>query len=156
MNAVSFRRYFLLYCTFYSTVNIPPKLNNHRISTTPCIHKWLQFFLTAVQHSADDAVSRATRMVAIRETYMQEAAATRSSLPALVELIFSNPFITVKRLQMKAQLTPQGARNVLKDATNRGWLSEVGTRGRGGRMWWVAHEVLEIIDSPRSFHHNGR
>ncbi len=120
------------------------------------IQQWLQFFLTAVQHSADDAVSRATRMVAIRETYMQEAAATRSSLPALVELIFSNPFITVKRLQMKAQLTPQGARNVLKDATNRGWLSEVGTRGRGGRMWWVAHEVLEIIDSPRSFHHNGR
>lgn len=115
------------------------------------IQEWLQFFLTAVQRSADDAVSRAERLVAVREEYIREAGLTRSRLPALVELIFRNPFVTVARLQAKTGLTNQGARNVLRDAEGRGWLREVGTMGRGGRMYWVAHELFEIIDAPWSY-----
>lgn len=115
------------------------------------IQEWLQFFLTAVRRSADDAVSRAERLVTVRETYIRQAGQTRSNLPALVELIFSNPFITVARLQKRTGLTNQGARNVIRDAEARGWLSEVGTRGRGGRMYWVASELFEIIDAPWSF-----
>lgn len=115
------------------------------------IQEWLQFFLTAVRRSADDAVSRAERLVTVRETYIRQAGQTRSNLPALVELIFSNPFITVARLQKKTGLTNQGARNVIRDAEARGWLSEVGTMGRGGRMYWVASELFEIIDAPWSY-----
>ncbi|WP_264292449.1 Fic family protein [Tessaracoccus defluvii] len=96
------------------------------------IQEWLQFFLTAVRRSADDAVSRAERLLAVREIYIRESGQTRSSLPALVELIFSNPFVTVARLQKKTGLTNQGARNVIRDAEARGWLRAVGTSGRGG------------------------
>lgn len=115
------------------------------------IQEWLQFFLTAVRRSADDAVSRAERLVAVREIYLREAGKTRSNLPALVELIFSNPFVTVARLQKKTGLTNQGARNVIRDAEARGWLREVGTMGRGGRMYWVASELFEIIDGPWTY-----
>lgn len=115
------------------------------------IQEWLQFFLTAVKRSADDAVSRAERLVTIRETYTREAGQTRSNLPALVELIFSNPFVTVARMQKKTGLTNQGARNVIRQAAARGWLREVGTMGRGGRMYWVASELFEIIDAPWSY-----
>lgn len=115
------------------------------------IQEWLQFFLTAVRRSADDAVARAERLVDVRERYLAEAGKARSNLPAVVELIFSNPFMTVARLQKKTGLTPQGARNVIKDAAGRGWLHEIGTIGRGGRMYWVATELYEIIDAPWDF-----
>jgi Fic family protein len=115
------------------------------------IQEWLQFFLTAVRHSADDAVGRAERLVHVRERYLAEAGKSRSRLPMLVELIFSNPFMTVARLQNKTGLTTQGARNVIKDAVSRGWLDEVGTIGRGGRMYWVARELFEIIEAPLSY-----
>lgn len=80
-------------------------------------------------------MSRAERLVAVRESYIREAGQTRSNLPALVELIFSNPFVTVARMQKKTGLTNQGARNVIRDAEAGGWLREVGTMGRGGRMF---------------------
>lgn len=115
------------------------------------IQEWLQFFLTAVRRSADDAVLRAERLVEVRERYLAEASASRSNLHALVELIFTNPFMTVARLQQKTELTPQGARNIIKDAANRGWLQEVGTIGRGGRMYWVARELFDIIDEPWTY-----
>jgi predicted HTH transcriptional regulator len=49
----------------------------------------------------------------------------------MVEWIFSNPFVTVVRLQNRTGLTRRGARNVIKNAAARGWLDEVGTIGRG-------------------------
>ncbi len=115
------------------------------------IQEWLQFFLTAVRRSADDAVVRAERLVDVRERYLAAASASRSNLHAVVELVFSNPFITVARLQSTTGLTAQGARNIIKDSVARGWLQEIGTRGRGGRMYWVATELFEIIDAPWSY-----
>src|SRR5699024_3371314 len=115
------------------------------------IQEWLQFFLTAVRRSADDAVARAELLVAVREKYLAAASASRSNLHALVELIFSNPFITVVRLQRKTGLTPQCARNIIKDAGARGWLQEIGAMGRGGRVYWIAKELFEIIDAPWTY-----
>ncbi len=115
------------------------------------IQEWLQFFLTAVQRSADDAVRRAERLVDVRERYLATASKSRTHLPELVGLLFSNPFMTVSRLEDKTGLTTQGARNVIKDAVGRGWLEEIGTRGRGGRMYWVARELFEIIEAPWTY-----
>ena len=112
------------------------------------IQEWLQFFLTAVRRSADDAVRRSEKLVALREQYLAEAAKTRSNLPALVDLIFTNPFLTVVRVERKTGLTNQGARNLIKDAARRGWVDEIGTLGRGGRMYWVAKDLYAIIDAP--------
>jgi Fic family protein len=115
------------------------------------IQEWLQFFLTAVRRSSDDAVRRAEKLVTLREQYLAEAAQARSNLPALVELIFTNPFLTVVRVERKTGLTNQGARNLIKDAGRRGWVQEIGTLGRGGRMYWVAKDLYEIIDAPATY-----
>lgn len=112
------------------------------------IQEWLQFFLTAVRRSADDAVSRAEKLVHLREQYIAEAAKARSNLPALVELVFSNPFVTAARFSARSGLTLQGSRNVIKDAVARGWLVETDSKGRGGRVYWVAADVFAIIDAP--------
>ncbi|MFC7619943.1 Fic family protein [Microlunatus sp. GCM10028923] len=114
------------------------------------IQEWLQFFLTAVRRTADDAVSRAERLVEARERYLA-ASVARPRLATVVQLIFSNPFLTVARLQAKTGLTMQGARNLIKDAVSRGWLEEVGRRDRGGRIYWVARELFDIIEAPWTY-----
>lgn len=115
------------------------------------IQEWLQFFLTAVRRSSDDAVSRAEKLVNLREQYLTDASQARSKLPALVELMFSNPFLTVTRVERRTGLTNQGARNLIREAQRRGWLQEVGTIGRGGRMYWVARALYDIIDAPPDY-----
>lgn len=115
------------------------------------VQEWLQFFLTAVQRSAEDAVIRSEKLVHLRERYIAEAATTRSKLSALVALVFANPFLTVARVEKAVELTNQGARNLIKDAERRGWLVEVGAVGRGGRVYWVARDLMDVIDAPVSY-----
>lgn len=115
------------------------------------IQEWLQFFLTAVKRQADDAVARAGRLVELRERYLAEASSTRSNLPVLVDIIFRNPFVTVRHAERRLSVTNQGARNLIREAERRGWLSPLGARGRGGRTYWVANEVFSIIEAPVSY-----
>jgi Fic family protein len=115
------------------------------------IQEWLQFFFTAVKRQADDAVARAGALVDLRERYLREASQTRSHLQALVRLVFGNPYVTVARVERALDLTNAGARNIVREAERRGWLQEIGTAGRGGRMFWVASEVFDIIEAPASY-----
>lgn len=112
------------------------------------VQEWLQFFLTGVREQAVDANTRSIQLINVRERYLQEAAATRSSLPALANMLFQNPFVTVRSVQRRTGLTNQGARNLISNAVQRGWLSEIGTMGRGGRTYWVAHEIFSVIEAP--------
>lgn len=65
--------------------------------------------------------------------------------------MFANPFVTVGRVERVLQMTSQGARNLIKDATRRGWLHKVGTAGRGGRTYWMAHEVWQISEDEPAY-----
>lgn len=115
------------------------------------VQEWLQFFLTALQRSADDAVDRAQKLVMIREEYFTAAARVRSQLPALIDMIFTNPFLTVTRVEKELGLSNQGARNLIREAESREWVREVGTAGRGGRMYWLAQRVYDVIDRSVSY-----
>jgi Fic family protein len=115
------------------------------------IQEWLQFFLQAVREQALDANARSIQLIKIRERYLADAAATRSSLPLLANFLFANPFVTVKSVERRSGLTNQGARNLINKAVQRGWLTEVGSVGKGGRTYWVAHEIFEVIDAPMAY-----
>lgn len=111
------------------------------------IDAWLLFFLRAVQHQAGDAVQRARALIEVREAYLAEAVQARSSLPRLVGLIVQNPFVTVRSVQNQLGLTNQGARALIRAAVDRGWLDSLGARGRGGREYWYAPRVLEVLEA---------
>lgn len=115
------------------------------------IQEWLQFFLTAVKRQADDAVDRAGRLIALRESLTAEAAGARSRVGSLINLMFSNPFLTVARVEAATGVTNQGARNLLRDATARGWCTELGSIGRGGRAYWLADRVWAITEQEPSY-----
>lgn len=115
------------------------------------IQEWLQFFLTAIRRSSEDATERAGRLVHVRERYLAESFRSRSQLPVLVDMIFTNPFLTVARVENATGLTNQGARNLIREAARRGWVEELGSVGRGGKMYWLARELFEISEERASY-----
>lgn len=115
------------------------------------MEQWLQFFLTAVRRQADDAVERAGRLIELRESYRRQASQARSSLPALVEQLFQNPYVTVSSVERNIKLTNQGARNLIRAAERRGWLTEIGAHGKGGKTYWAAFEISRIIEAPMEY-----
>ncbi|WP_130866930.1 Fic family protein [Acidipropionibacterium timonense] len=115
------------------------------------IDTWMTFFLRAVTAQADDAVTRAQRLVRIREEYRAVAAHERSNLSGLVEMIVNNPFVTVRAVENRLDITPQGARNLIQKAEGMGWLRSLGTHGRGGRVHWVAEDIFNIMEAPMSY-----
>lgn len=120
------------------------------------IDSWLHFFLHAVEEQAGDAIHRSRRLIAIREDYRSEALKGRSSLPLLVEMIARNPFVTVRAVQATTGLTNQGARKLIRAAVEKGWLRSVGSRGRGGREYWLAPDILAILEAPMNYTTGGR
>ncbi len=112
------------------------------------IQEWLQFFLTAAAVQAADAVSRAERLGDVRERYRRDLAATgsRSRAGEVVDLMMDNPYITVGRVQKALGVTQPGALSLLRRIEQRGWLQDRGTSGKGGRVVWVAPEVLGVIE----------
>lgn len=120
------------------------------------IQQWLQFFLTAVQRQAADGVDRTGELVRVRERYLAEASRSRSRIGELVKLLFANPFVTVRRVESALKITNQGARNLIHDAESRSWVRQSGRAGRGGRRYWVAHEVFDIIEAPPRYAHRPR
>lgn len=115
------------------------------------IDTWLTFFLTAVLEQARDAILRSQRLVELREELHREAILGRSSLPRLVDMIVRNPFVTVKAVERELTLTNQGARQLIRKAVDKGWLVSLGSHGRGGREYWVAPRVLEVLEAPMSY-----
>jgi len=115
------------------------------------VQQWLQFFLTAVQRQAMDGVDRAGKLVSLRERYLAGSARSRSRIGELADLLFANPFITVVRIRNALHITQPGARNLVHEAEQRGWLRKLPQRGRGGRGYWVADEVLRVIDAPPEY-----
>lgn len=115
------------------------------------VDAWFLFFLEAVRAQSGDAIHRSRQLVELREGYHRDAVQTRSSLPVLVDMIVQNPFVTVKAVELRTGLTNQGARNLIRGAHARGWLASLGARGRGGREYWVAQEILNVLEAPMAY-----
>ncbi|MEU6645763.1 Fic family protein [Saccharomonospora sp. NPDC046836] len=109
------------------------------------IQEWLQFFLTAVYRQATDAEERGGRLVELRESYRLTFAGTKSRAAEVVDLLFSNPFVTVKRVETALGVTNQGARNLITSIEEKGLLRKIGSIGRGGRAFWLAEEIYQIV-----------
>ncbi|WP_230672858.1 Fic family protein [Rathayibacter sp. Leaf248] len=121
------------------------------VRETSDVDGWLMFFLRAVRAQSDDAVARSRKLIRIRERYYEEAIKERSSLPRLVEIIVRNPFVTVRHVQTRLDITNQGARNLIRNAEARGWLRSLGTHGRGGKEHWYSPDIFEVMELPMEY-----
>ena len=110
------------------------------------LQQWLQFFLTAVEVQANDGVDRAVKLLDLREKYRTELSGTRSRATDLVDMLFENPIVSSKQVQEGLGVSNQGALNLLRGLEDRGWLRSFDVQGRGSRRFWVAPEIVGLID----------
>jgi Fic family protein len=119
------------------------------------MNEWIQFFLTAVAAQSEDAVQRAERLFELRESYRAQLAGNRSRAIEVVDLLFENPFITARSASERLGITSQGALNLIRLLERKEWLLEIGTIGRGGRVYWSASEIFAILNQPRRTNSEG-
>ena len=116
------------------------------VSTDGDWRGWLEFFLTAVERQAADAVARAQRLQALRDRYRASVATARSSalLSVLVDALFETPALTIPRAAKQLDVTHRTARLNIGKLVDAGILIEVGERTRN--KLFLAPGVLRAVE----------
>jgi Fic family protein len=109
---------------------------------------WLQYFLHGVAVQAKDALDRAERLTDLQSRYRAALAGDRSNAPHLIDPLFANPVMTTQRVMRLLDVTNAGANKVLRRLEQRGWLRGVHVGGRGGRITWIADDIMTILTGP--------
>jgi len=106
---------------------------------------WIELFLEAVQSQSVDAVTRAERIVDVRERY--RAAATEiGSVNALkiVDLMCENPIVTTRLVEARVGVARPTALRLLRQLEAAGLLDEAAHGARGQRRY-VARELMAVV-----------
>ena len=106
---------------------------------------WIDLFLTAVRTQASDAVTRAERIVKLRERYRRAAASIGSANAlALVDVICENPLVTARLVEERLGVSRPTALRLLEQLASRGVLDE-GESGARGQRRYYARELLGAV-----------
>lgn len=108
------------------------------------IQEWLRFFLNVIAETANDAVTRAEKLVDLRENYRLQLTGTRSRAAEVVDLIMSTPVVTTRHVAEALTMTVPGAGNLLQKLRQLGIVEE-DARGPGAATIWRAQEVLAVV-----------
>ena len=109
------------------------------------LKEWLVFFLNGVTEEAADAVTRAERLVDLREVYQQRFVGDRSRAVEVVDLVFQNPVLTTTRIAASLETSLQSALNHVRRLESEGVVREArGVPGRSKR--WVCDEVFQVLE----------
>jgi len=111
---------------------------------------WIEMFLIAVETQASDAVSRAERIIELRERYLGMAATmgTANGM-ALVDLVCESPLVTTRLVEERLGVSRPTAVRLLRQLEERGVLSE-GRSGLRGQRRYVARELMAAVTEERS------
>lgn len=106
---------------------------------------WVTYFLTAVEVQAQDAVSRAQRLQALRDEYRARVGTVRSSalLGVLVDALFDTPAITITGAQSLLGVTHRAASANIDKLVNAGIVQEL--TGRRRNRVFLAEQVLAAV-----------
>lgn len=116
-----------------------------RIRTHGDWHAWLHYFLAGVEWSARRALRQAQQLLALRDA-MQAALSAEPRAAMLVDALFENPFIDVKRVEDRLGVSAPTARKTLAALEAVGYIRATSTRARGRQ--YLADAVLAAIDDP--------
>jgi len=106
---------------------------------------WIEMFLIAIETQASDAVSRAERIISLRERYRAMAATMGTANGvALVDLVCENPLVTTRLAEERLGVSRPTAVRLLRQLEERGVLSE-GRSGLRGQRRYVARELMEAV-----------
>jgi len=108
--------------------------------------EWLLFFLLGVRQVADQAVVKARRIIALRESHrallLQQGQSSRNMLRTL-DLLFRQPILTISFLSEQLGMTFGGANNLANRLMQLGLVKEVTGNRRNRRF--VYDEYVQLF-----------
>lgn len=116
-----------------------------RVSTHGDWDQWVRFFLSAVCVQAQEAAALADQLLGLWERYRLELQAKHvtGNVLALIDALFFNPLVDVKRAESALSVTAPTARSVIKVLEEHRVLAEI-----TGRKWgkvWRADEIDRVL-----------
>ncbi len=110
--------------------------------------EWLAFFLRGVAAQARDAVSRARRLLALRERYRERFQSARAAARLLqaVDLLFARPVVTVRGVEAEMGVNFTAAQRYVRQLEQAGVLREI--TGRARNRLYRADAILAAIEEP--------
>ena len=114
-----------------------------RVRTHGDWDSWLRYFINGVQVTAADAVKRTTHVIEMREDFRKRVGDKVRAL-ALVDQLFTNPYMTVAHAMKALAVTYPTALKVIDLLVERKLIQKLGER-RWGKLY-VCKPVLEAIE----------
>jgi len=108
--------------------------------------EWLTFFLKGISQQAEEAFSRASELLDLRDEYRDRYQEDANSVSHLSMEIFTKPYLTVNEAEELLGMTYRTANNAVKRLEEDGVLEEI-TGQRRNRVF-RAKEVFDIIQKP--------
>lgn len=106
--------------------------------------EWLNFLLTAIQESAEDAIARSQRILELREQYtVRVKENTRSRAIELVDFMFQRPVFTQAQAIEQIDVTPQAMAGYFRLFVELGLIEE--TTGKYNNRVYRVPELLGIL-----------
>jgi Fic family protein len=113
-----------------------------RVRTHGDWNSWLQYFLHGVEETSKQAVRQAEALMDLRERLHIEIR-SKPKAAALIDPLFTNPYITVSRAAELLNVSLPTARQVIKALEESGVLHEI--TGRAWGKTYVATKILRLI-----------
>jgi Fic family protein len=114
-----------------------------RVTTTGDWQAWISYFLDGVAQQAQKATELADRLLELQAHYRQllygESGANNTL--QLIDSLFINPLLTVKRAEQLLEVSTPTARNAVNILERTGILTEI-----TGRNWGRVFEAKEILN----------
>ncbi len=106
---------------------------------------WLRYFIRGVEVTAADAAQRITRLLDLRNRYLERVKARElfGTLP-LIDELFVNPYVTVARAEEVMRVSNPTARAAVNNLQGMKILREI--TGRGWGRIYVADAIRKVIE----------
>ena len=115
-----------------------------RVRTHGDWNSWLHYFLRGVEETSKQAVRQAGALMDLRE-HLHLELRSKPKAAALIDPLFTNPYLTVSRTAELLNVSLPTARQVVRVLEESGLLHEV--TGRSWGKTYVATRILRLIDN---------
>lgn len=138
----------LLYLSAFFEASRPDYYDRLRgVSERGAWSEWLEYFLLGIARTSDDALNRATRINRMLAEWQNAVAGESTSTPLrIVELLGSNPFITIRGAAEELKVAFTTAQRAIEKLERSGILKPV-TKAKRDRVY-CAKALLDVLEEP--------
>ncbi len=118
-----------------------------RINQKGEYEEWIKFFLKAIGEQAEDAIQRASKLLKIRETFIERVKDKRTNKSTMIiESLLKNPYITISKVARETNITYPTAKRIIEEVLIPSGILQKFSKPDEEKLYCAA-EILDILTS---------